>query len=351
MYVTIALLPGDGVGPEVTAAAQAVLSRAGEFFGHRFRFIEKPIGGQAIDATGDPLPTETLQACQAADAIFLGAVGGTNWERGGPRPEEGLLALRRELGLFANLRPVKVLEGGARFSPLRPEIVTGADILIVRELTGGIYFGEKTRDAERATDLCAYTVTEIERVARVAFAAARERRHHVTSVDKANVMETGRLWRDTVERVGREEFPDVDLDHALVDSTAMKIVQSPRSFDVMLTENMFGDILSDEAACLPGTIGVLPSASIGADGPGLFEPIHGSAPDIAGKGIANPIGTILSVALLLKHSLGLEAEAAAIEAAVTSAIDGGARTADIAEKGRTALSTAAMGDAIVAALA
>ena len=330
MYVTIVLLPGDGVGPEVTAAARTVLERAGEFFGHRFRFIERAIGGAAIDATGDPLPPETADACAAADAVFLGAVGGPKWEQGGPRPEAGLLALRKRLGLFANLRPIRVMDGGAQFSPLKSEIVRGADLLVVRELTGGVYFGEKKREGDKAWDVCTYTVAEIERIARVAFEAARDRRHHVTSVDKANVMETGRLWREVVTRIGRDEFPDIDLDHALVDSTAMQIVKSPRSFDVILTENMFGDILSDEAACLPGTIGVLPSASIGAgDGPGLFEPIHGSAPDLAGRDVANPVGAILSAAMLMRHGLAMPDEAKAVETAVNRVVAGGHVTRDL----------------------
>ena len=346
LNATIVLLPGDGVGPEVAAAASTVLHKCAEFFGHRFRFDEQLIGGAAIDATGEPLPAQTAAACRAADAVFLGAVGGTQWERGGPRPEEGLLGLRRLMGLYANLRPIKVSAAAAHHSPLKPEIVQGTDMLFVRELTGGIYFGEKTRDDDRASDLCAYPTAEIERIARVGFEAARERRHHVTSVDKANVMETGRLWRDTVTRIGETEFPDVDLDHALVDSAAMKLIQNPRAYDVILTENMFGDILSDEAAVLPGSIGVLASASLGDAGPGLFEPIHGTAPDIAGKNLANPVGAILSAAMLLRHGLRLSDEALAIEAAVSRVVAAGGATRDL---GGT-MSTTAFTEAVSAAI-
>ncbi|MBU1384645.1 MAG: 3-isopropylmalate dehydrogenase [Alphaproteobacteria bacterium] len=325
----IVVLPGDGVGPEVTHAAQAVLTVVGDFFGHKFRFREHLIGGAAIDATGDPLPPETVSACLAADAVLLGAVGGPKWDGGARRPEEGLLGLRKAMGLFANLRPLQVSPVLAHRSPLKQEIVEGVDLIVFRELTGGIYFGEKTRTADRATDLCEYTVPEIERIARAAFKTAQLRRGKVTSVDKANVMETSRLWREVVTRIHTEEFPRIELEHALVDSMAMHLIRKPREYDVILTENMFGDILSDEISVLGGSIGLLPSASLGADGPGLFEPIHGSAPDIAGQDKANPVGTILSAALMLRHSLGLEDEAGSVEAAVAAVLSAGAVTQDL----------------------
>ena len=325
----IVVLPGDGVGPEVTHAAQAVLTVVGDFFGHKFRFREHLIGGAAIDATGDPLPPETVTACLAADAVLLGAVGGPKWDGGARRPEEGLLGLRKAMGLFANLRPLQVSPVLAHRSPLKQEIVEGVDLIVFRELTGGIYFGEKTRTADRATDLCVYTVPEIERIARAAFKTAQLRRGKVTSVDKANVMETSRLWREVVTRIHAEEFPRIELEHALVDSMAMHLIRKPREYDVILTENMFGDILSDEISVLGGSIGLLPSASLGAGGPGLFEPIHGSAPDIAGQDKANPVGTILSAALMLRHSLGLEDEAGSVEAAVAAVLSAGAVTQDL----------------------
>jgi 3-isopropylmalate dehydrogenase len=306
-----------------------VLSVIGDFFGHRFRFHEHVIGGAAIDATGDPLPQATIDACLAADGVLLGAVGGPKWDGGKRRPEEGLLGLRKAMGLFANLRPLQVSPVLAHRSPLKREIVEGVDLIVFRELTGGVYFGEKTRTADRATDLCVYTTPEIERIARAAFKTAQQRRGKVTSVDKANVMETSRLWREVVTRIHAEEFPRIELEHALVDSMAMHLIRKPRDYDVILTENMFGDILSDEISVLGGSIGLLPSASLGADGPGLFEPIHGSAPDIAGQDKANPVGTILSAALLLRHSLGLEDEAASIEAAVAVVLSAGAVTADL----------------------
>ena len=325
----IVILPGDGVGPEVTDAAEAVLTVIADFFQHRFRFRKHLIGGAAIDATGDPLPAETISACLSADAVLLGAVGGPKWDGGARRPEEGLLGLRKAMGLFANLRPLQVSPVLAHRSPLKREIVEGVDLIVFRELTGGIYFGEKTRTADRATDLCVYTVPEIERIARAAFRTAQQRRGKVTSVDKANVMETGRLWREVVTRIHAEEFPRIELEHALVDSMAMHLIRKPREYDVILTENMFGDILSDEISVLGGSIGLLPSASLGASGPGLFEPIHGSAPDIAGQDRANPVGTILSAALMLRHSLGLEDEAASIEAAVAAVLSAGAVTEDL----------------------
>jgi 3-isopropylmalate dehydrogenase len=326
---TIVLLPGDGVGREVTEAARRVLSATDELFDYDIRFIEKPIGGAAIDATGEPLPNDTLEACLASDAVFLGAVGGPKWDGGARRPEEGLLGLRKAMGLFANLRPVKVSAATLAHSPLKTEIARGVDMLIVRELTGGSYFGEKTRTKDSASDLCVYTTAEIERVAHVAFRAAKDRRNHVTLVDKANVLETSRLWRETVTKLQQREYPRVTLEYVLVDTAAMRLIQKPRAFDVVLTENMFGDILSDEASMLPGSIGLLGSASLGASGPGLFEPIHGSAPDIAGQDLCNPTGAILSAAMLLRHGLGRAEEADAVEAAVNAVLTSGRATADL----------------------
>ncbi|MBV9881153.1 MAG: 3-isopropylmalate dehydrogenase [Gemmatirosa sp.] len=356
---TIALLPGDGVGPEVVAEARRAIEAACESSGASIAFEEALIGGAAIDATGVPLPDETVALCRRADAVLLGAVGGPKWDDPSAkvRPEQGLLGIRRTLGLFANLRPVHPHPALADASPLRPERIANVDLLVVRELTGGIYFGEKRLEgpagAERASDLCVYDTAEIERVVRMAGELARGRRGHVTSVDKANVLETSRLWRRVTTRVMAEEFPDVRLEHVLVDSCAMHLVLRPAHFDVIVTENMFGDILTDEAAVLAGSIGLLPSASLGApaaDGGarvGLYEPIHGSAPDIAGRGIANPVGTILSAAMLLRHSLGMPAEAAALERAASEAIAGGTRTADL---GGSA-STRDMADAVLARLA
>ncbi len=352
MKARIAVIAGDGIGPEVVAQGVRVLERVAAKFGHEFALHAAPFGGAAIDLTGDPLPKATLDECLAADAVLLGAIGGPKW---GPsarvRPEQGLLRIRRELGLYANLRPIKLHPALRDASVLKPEILDGVDLVFVRELTGGIYFGEKTRTATLATDLCSYSATEIERITRVAGRLAMGRGRKIVSVDKANVLETSRLWREVAERVIKSEFPAVSLEHALVDSTAMHLIRRPRDYDVLLTENMFGDILTDEGAMLASSLGLLPSASIGDGRRGLYEPIHGSAPDIAGKGIANPIGTILSVALLLRHSLGLENEAAAVEAAVSTAIDSGARTADFVDKGRISLSTRAMGDVVLTALA
>lgn len=342
----IALLPGDGVGPEVTAAAREVLAVVADFYGHRFEFSTHAIGGAAIDDGGDPLPKATVDACLASRAVLLGAVGGPKWDGGPRRPEEGLLGLRKALGLYANLRPLQVSPVLAHLSPLKPEIVADVDLIVFRELTGGVYFGERTRTADRASDLCEYTVAEIERVARAAFLTARLRRGLVTSVDKANVLETSRLWRETVTRLHAEEFSDVRLEHALVDSMAMHLIRKPREYDVILTENMFGDILSDEISVLGGSIGLLPSASLGSGGPGLYEPIHGSAPDIAGRDLANPIGAILSAAMLLRHSLHLEDEASSIEAAVAAVIASGATTADLGGPLGTAAAGRAVGDAI-----
>ena len=326
----IVLLPGDGVGPEVTTAARAVLEVIADFYGHRFDFSEHLIGGAGIDALGDPLPPETTEACLAADAVLLGAVGGPKWDGGPRRPEEGLLAIRKAMGLFANLRPLQVSPVLAHRSPLKKEIVEGVDLIVFRELTNSIYFSDKGRKADgSAYDVCSYSVEEIERIARAGFRTALQRRGKVTSVDKANVMETSRLWREVVSRIHAEEFPQVDLKHALVDSMAMHLIQKPRDYDVILTENMFGDILSDEISVLGGSIGLLPSASLGSGGPGLFEPIHGSAPDIAGQDLANPAGAILSAAMMLRHGLGLDDEASSIEAAVAAVLAAGATTADL----------------------
>jgi 3-isopropylmalate dehydrogenase len=333
----IVSLPGDGIGPEILAPTLDVLRSLGDF-----EFEEHVFGGAAIDAYGIALTDETLEASRHADAVLLAAVGGPRWDTTdptAPRPEQGLLGLRKGLGLYANLRPVRPLPALYDASPLRRDIIDGTDLLVVRELTGGIYFGEKTRTAEAATDVCSYTVEEVERIARTAFGAVRSR---VTSVDKANVLETSRLWRETVTRVGAEEFPDVELEHLLVDNTAMQLVSAPRHFDVILTENMFGDILSDEAAMLTGSIGLLPSASLGADGPGVFEPVHGSAPDIAGSGRANPLAMFLSAALMLRHGLGMQDEAAALESAVDRALDAGLRTPDLGGTATTAEATRAV---------
>ena len=329
MTRTIVLLPGDGVGPEVTTAARRVLEAADARFGLDLTYTEHHIGGAAIDATGEPLPAATREACLAAHAVFLGAVGGPKWGTGAVRPEQGLLGLRQAMGLFANLRPVRVHPALADRGPVKRELVEGCDLLIVRELTGGLYFGAKTRTAEAASDLCTYSVAEVERVTRVAFTAARARRGRVASVDKANVLETSRLWRETVTRVAAEEFPDVALEHGLVDSAAMRLVLDPKSYDVLLTENLFGDILSDEASVLAGSIGVLGSASLGAGGPGLFEPIHGSAPDIAGQDLANPLGAIAAAAMLLRDGLGEAAAADAVEAAMDAVIAEGGLTRDL----------------------
>lgn len=325
----IVVLPGDGIGPEVAAAGVAALTTIGEVYGHDFTFVEKRIGGIAIDTDNTPYPADTDAACLASDAVLLGAVGGPKWDLGKMRPEQGLLAVRKSMGLFANLRPMSVTASQVHRSPLKAEIVEGADMLIVRELTGGLYFGQQTRTETQATDTCVYTVEEVERVARVAFEAARKRRNKVTSVDKANVIETSRLWRETVIRLHKEDYSDVELEHALVDSMAMHLVTRPKSFDVIVTENMFGDILSDLASVLPGSIGLLGSASLGATGKGLYEPIHGSAPDIAGKDLANPVGTLKSVAMMLRFSLNLMKEADALDAAIDAVVERGITTRDI----------------------
>jgi 3-isopropylmalate dehydrogenase len=334
---TIVTLPGDGIGPEILPAATRVLDAVGDF-----SYEEHPFGGAAIDATGEPLPAATLDAARRSDAVLLAAVGGPKWDGGTVRPEQGLLGIRKELGLFANIRPVRAIGALAPASPLKD--VDRVDLVVVRELTGGIYFGDKEEGTERASDLCSYTREEVERIARVAFRTARSR---VTSVDKANVLATSRLWRTVVSELHGREFPNVELEHLLVDNAAMRLVTAPRHFDVILTENMFGDILSDEASILTGSIGLLPSASLGAGGPGLFEPVHGSAPDIAGTGTANPLAMILSAAMLLRHGFAMEAEAAAVEQAVETALDGGLRTRDLGGTATTSEAT----DAVLRALA
>lgn len=335
MNFNITLLPGDGIGPEIVTEAVRVLESIASKCGHTFSFTERLMGGCSIDKYGSSLTDETLADCQAADAVLLGAVGGPKWDDpdAKDRPERGLLALRKGLGVFANLRPVKVHPALVEWSPLKPEKLQGVDILVVRELTGGLYFGwPKGRDVkdgrERAVDTLEYYDYEVRRVLELAFKLAKGRKKKVTSVDKANVLESSRLWRQIATQVGAEN-PDVELEHMLVDTASMRLITGPAWMDVVVTENMFGDILTDEASVLAGSMGMLPSASLGAAGPGLYEPIHGSAPDIAGKGIANPVGTILSAAMLLHHSLGLETEAASIEKAVDQAITDGARTMDV----------------------
>jgi 3-isopropylmalate dehydrogenase len=330
----IVVLPGDGIGPEIVTAAQQLLEALGEF-----EFEQQLLGGASIDAHGTALTEEVLAACRAADAVLLGAVGGPKWDTtdpDAPRPEQGLLGLRKGLGLYANLRPVRPSPALVGSSPLREERIAGTDLLVVRELTGGIYFGDSGRDGDVAHDNCEYSAMEIERIARTAFEAARrrgegsDRKPRVTSVDKANVLETSRLWREVVTKIA-PDYPDVELDHLLVDNAAMQLVSRPADFDVIVTENLFGDILSDESAMLTGSLGMLPSASLGADGdPGLFEPVHGSAPDIAGRGIANPLATFLSVAMMLRHGLDRPDDALRIEAAVDAVLEDGLRTPDLA---------------------
>ena len=354
MNAKIVLLPGDGIGPEVVNEARRVLDAVAQTFGHTFEYSEHLLGGCAIDATGTAMPEATLKACQAANAVLLGAVGGPKWDdpQAKVRPEQGLLAIRKGLGLYANLRPVKAIPSLAKLSPLKPEKVAGVDFIVIRELTGGLYFGQpkgrkQTPQGEEAVDTLIYTEGEIRRIVKLAFELARNRRKLVTSIDKANVLESSRLWRKIAIEVG-QEYPDVKLEHQLVDSAAMRLITHAAQFDVIVTENMFGDILTDEAAVLAGSLGLLPSASLGEGRLGLYEPIHGSAPDIAGKGIANPTGTILSAAMLLRHSLGLEAEARAIEAAVSAAIDEGIHTGDLGAA--KPVNTTQMGDAVRARL-
>lgn len=342
MKLNIAYLPGDGVGPEVGSAALEVLEAICAKYGHELALVTCPFGGAAIDETGEPLPAKTLKACQDADAVLLGAIGGPKWAAGKVRPEQGLLQLRKELQTFANLRPVRTYPALYDKAPLKNHLLENVDIVFLRELTGGIYFGDKKRDESSASDVCAYTVPEIERIIRMAAGIARDRDGRLTSVDKANVLETSRLWRDTAERVIADEFPDIELDHLYVDAAAMHLLSRPSSFDVIVTENMFGDILTDEASMLPGSMGMLPSASLGAGKAAIYEPIHGSAPDIAGQGIANPAGMILSVAMMLRYSFKLTQEADEIEAAVMKAMDSGQCTKDIGGS----LNTAEAGQAI-----
>ncbi len=359
----ITLLPGDGVGPEVVAEARKLLELVSDHLRDRsgtgLTLEEAPVGGIAIDTTGVPLPEETLRVCREADAVLLGAVGGPKWDglQGHLRPEAGLLGLRKGLGLYANLRPVTLRPGLEAACPIRPEIAArGVDMIIFRELTGGLYFGARGHEVlhegdartpreERAYDTMVYTSTEVRRIARLAFQAARQRRRKVTSVDKANVLDSCRLWRRVVDEVAAE-FPDVQLEHQLVDSAAMRLVFRPSDYDVILTENMFGDILSYLAAALAGSMGLLPSASLGEPGPGLYEPVHGSAPDIAGQGVANPLATLLSVAMMFRHSLNEPGLADAVEEAVARALAAGYRTRDIAAPGEVAVGTAAMGEAV-----
>ncbi|MGC6550847.1 MAG: 3-isopropylmalate dehydrogenase [Rubripirellula sp.] len=352
MKAHLVLLPGDGIGPEITEQAKLVLEKVSQKFGHDFDFSSHLIGGIAIDSTGEPLPEDTVAACRSSDAILLGAVGGPKWDdpSAKTRPEVGLLQIRKELGLFANLRPIRLFDELVDASPLKREIIEGTDILFLRELTGGIYFGEAGRsgeaEEEAAFQSMVYSVSEVERIVRLAAKAAQGRQNRLTSVDKANVLEPSRLWRQVAARVMREEFPDVEYDVVLVDAMAMHLINRPRDFDVVVTGNMFGDILTDEASMLPGSLGMLPSASLGAGGPGLYEPIHGSAPDIAGQDIANPLATILAAAMLLRHSLQLSEEADAVEHAVAQVLSDGLRTADIA-RGSEAIGTVAMGEAVI----
>ncbi|MBC8108419.1 MAG: 3-isopropylmalate dehydrogenase [Anaerolineae bacterium] len=353
MNARIAVLPGDGIGPEVTREAVRVLCAIGERFGHRFEFAECPFGGAAIDATGEPLPATTLARCRDSHAVLLGAVGGPKWndvsrER---RPEAGLLALRQQLALFANIRPIKPTSIGARSSPLKAEILRDVDLIVVRELTGGIYYGAKTRSDDEASDLCIYRRAEVERIIRLAASLAQSRRGKLTSVDKSNVLETSRLWREVTDEIVTREFPQLQLEHLLVDAAAMHLLTRPRSFDVIVTENMFGDILTDEASVLAGSIGMVPSGSLGdaitdAGRFGVYEPIHGSAPDLAGSNIANPYGSILSAAMLLRFSLKLPDAASAIEQAVETAMTSQALPRDLAGTA----SSPELGDAVIACM-
>ncbi len=351
MQANIVVLAGDGIGPEVTSAAVRVMTALAEAHGHRFNFHQALIGAAAMNVGLEPLPVESLAACRDAHAVLLGAVGDPRYSdpNAQVRPEQGLLALRKALELYANLRPVVPHPGVRDASPIKADRLEGVDLLVVRELTGGMYFGEKSESPSAARDVCDYTAAEVERIARMACELARARGGRLTSVDKANVLATSRLWRGCLERIVAEEFPDVSLEHMLVDAAAMHLLQRPADFDVLVTENLFGDILTDEASVLAGSMGMLPSASLG-EGTGLYEPIHGSAPDIAGRGIANPYGTILSCAMLLRHSLALDAEASALERAVSKAIDDGVRTIDIASEGRAPVGTVEAADAVIAAL-
>lgn len=350
---SIVVLPGDGVGPEVTREGVKILQVIADAFGTRFEFSEYPFGGAAMDAVGDPLPKQTMAACLQADAVLLGAIGGPKWSdpTAAVRPEQGLLGLRKGLGLFGNIRPVRLSPALLSASPLRPECIEGTDLIVVRELTGGIYFGprQEMSDDGVAFDTMIYSIPEIERIAHTAFRLAQSRRGLVTSIDKANVLASSRLWRSTVTEVA-EAYPDVRLEHQLVDSAAMHLLRRAASFDVIVTPNMFGDILSDEASMLTGSLGMLPSASLGEGTSGIYEPIHGSAPDIAGQGIANPIGMILSVAMMLRHSFELHAEAKAVEQAVDDVLAAGYRTPDLVESGQSTIGTTKMGDLITASI-
>ena len=349
MKSVIAVLPGDGIGPEVIAEAVRALEEVAGRFGHAFELPEAPVGAAAMDLGGEPLPAPTLELARRADAVLFGAIGDPRYSDPSlkVRPEQSILGLRRELGLYANLRPVVTYPAVFHASPLKPELLAGVNVLVVRELTGGIYFGAKTRSENEASDLCSYSVAEIERVVRLAMQLAGKRRGRLTSVDKANVLETSRLWRSVVDRLGRTEFPGTRIEHMYIDAATMHVLRRPADFDVIVTENMFGDILTDEVAMLPGSLGLCPSASLGEGTRGLYEPIHGSAPDIAGRGIANPYGTILSAAMLLRHSLGLESEANAVESAVLGAIEAGVLTADLAPRGATPATTREAGTAVV----
>lgn len=356
MKAKITVLAGDGVGPEVTDEACKVLEAIADQFGRNIEFTDASIGGRAIDEFGTALPDDTVEVCLESNAVLLGAVGGPKWDdpNASVRPEQGLLGLRKALGVFANLRPVRVYKELAKSGPLKEELVAGVDMLVIRELTGGIYFGERGRrpdpSGEFAFDTMGYSTSEIERIVRLAADKAKGRRNKLTSVDKANVLEVSRLWRSTATRVMQDEFADVEFEHGLVDAAAMHLIQRPADFDVIVTGNLFGDILTDEASVLAGSMGLLPSASLGTSGPGLYEPIHGSAPDIAGKDIANPIGMILSAAMLCRESLGWTKEAECIESAVEKVIQGGVRTPDLVRGNEPTVSTKEMGKAIVAAI-
>lgn len=351
MNYNIAVMAGDGIGPEIVEEALKVLNKVGEVYGHEFKYTDVLGGGIAIDKTGNPLPDESIEICKKSDAVLLGAVGGPQWEDlpGHLRPEAGLLKIRKELGLFANLRPAILYSALKDATPLKPEIIgDNLDLLVVRELTGGIYFGDRGRseDGQSAYDTERYSISEVERIARVAFETARKRNNLVTNVDKMNVLESSRLWRETVLRLHAEEYSDVELNHLLVDNAAMQLVRNPKQFDVMLTSNMFGDILSDEASMLTGSIGLLPSASLATGKFGLYEPSHGSAPDIAGQDKANPLATILSISMMLKYSFDLEKEAQAIEKAVEDVLNAGYRTGDIYNEGDKLIGCKEMGDLV-----
>jgi len=352
MKAVIAVLPGDGIGPEVTGEAVRCLEAVARRHGHAFDLPQAPVGAAAMDLTGEPLPAATLALARDADAVLFGAIGDPRYSDPAlkVRPEQSILGLRRELSLYANLRPAVTYPSVYHASPLKPALLDGVDIMVVRELTGGIYFGEKSRSDTTASDVCTYSVAEVERVVRLAARLAMARRGKLTSVDKANVLETSRLWRSVVNRLAVDEFPGVAVEHMFIDAATMHVLRRPADFDVIVTENMFGDILTDEVAMLPGSLGLCPSASIGDGRRGLYEPIHGSAPDIAGRGIANPCGTILSAAMLLRHSLGLEEEACAIEHAVADVIRQGVLTPDLCPRGATAATTREVGDAVLAAL-